>query len=606
MFMQRSHKFVDILFISFLGVLIIAAFFTLSPYRVPVPHRDSGIFLHIGSEILQGKVLYLQTWDNKQPLLYYINALGLWVGRGSAWGVWGLELAFFLATLTIAYRILRTTLLPSGSFFVVTASFLSIYQFMSGNFSEEYALLFQVGILALMFFVYLPNQKRFARPLAACGIGVLIGLVFCIKQTYLDVAISVFLFLLFLAWVEKNRQVISHILLMGLGFLLANSPFFIYFLAQGALNDYITSAFLFNKYYSNLGLLEWVHSILEKFEFLSSNPFLAIMGSVWLGSVLVVLTRGREVFQGILANRNSKWVALVAGFLCWALFFWAQARGGSSGVGLLQWVVLIPGTIFIGGGLLLFFRKPGPTSSMGLDATHLRHVLERMDWIHPGPTALLFLGLIDLPIVLVTISLSGKDFAHYYVSLFPALFLLLAGGLTYLNQIIGHTTKPVILNCLLAALLISGSFAPGLHIWTYLSEPGTRDTRSETAAYLNSVTAPQDKILVWGWESVVYFLAEREPPTRYGFQFPAYLDSPYKQAVLTTLLEDIKAEPPLYIADTMDAGMPLVEGRLGDECLSGSRMDDAQLLAIISFVCSNYKFDRKIGNINIYKLHANK
>ena len=203
------------------------AFFSISPYRIPVPHRDSGIFLQVGSEILRGKVLYQQAWEIKQPLIFYINAFGLRLGQGSVWGVWGLEFFFFLTLLTISYRILRPLLSPFKSFFVVSISFIGIFQFISGNFTEEYALLFQIAILAILFFFYLPGRSPQSRNLASIGMGLFIGMVFCIKQSYLDIGISITIFIIFLAWLEKNRKVLIHLSLIGLGFILPNL-FFIY------------------------------------------------------------------------------------------------------------------------------------------------------------------------------------------------------------------------------------------------------------------------------------------------------------------------------------------------------------------------------------------
>jgi len=51
----------------------------------------------------------------------------------------------------------------------------------------------------------------------------------------------------------------------------------------------------------------------------------------------------------------------------------------------------------------------------------------------------------------------------------------------------------------------------------------------------------------------------------------------------------------------MNKEMPLIEGRSGDNCLSGSTMKDEKLRSIISFVCIHYEFDKKIDDINIYK-----
>ena len=600
--MKHSNKLADILFIILLFTIVATAFFSISPYHILVPHRDSGIFLQIGSEILNGKVLYQQAWGNPQPLIFYINAIGLWFGQGTVWGVWGLELFFFLVMISLSYRILSPAFSPFNCFFIVFISFIAIFQFMSGNFTEEYALLFQVGILAILFIFYLPNRFRHSRTLASIGIGFLIGVVFYIKQSYLDIGISVIIMTIFLSWVEKNRKLLINLSLMGLGFILVNFIFIFYFFKQGALKDYITSAYLFNRYYLNLGLLEWIHTVLENFEFLSGNPFLVIMCTIWLGSLLILFVAGKKIFIELFFNNYSKWIMFVIGLVCFLLFFWGEARGGSPGIGLLGWAAIITGTIFLGIAFLLAIRRSVPVSSFRSISAHIHAELSRIDWTHPGTASFLFLGLLDLPIVLLTISLSGRNYTHYYISLFPAIFLLLAGALSFLYKIVTDNSHKMILNCFLVALLLSGSFTPVLYFLSDHGQSTNDDPFFKTAVYLNSVTTPQEKILMWGWESVIYYLAEREPPTRYAFQFPAYFDSPYKQIVLTTLLEDIRSDPPSFIADTMNEEMPLIEGRSGDNCLSGSTMKDENLRSIISFICTNYEFVMSIETINIYKL----
>ena len=600
--MQRSQQRNDLIFYLLISLITGVLFFCFSPYRMPDPHRDSGIFLNIGSEILRGKVLYLQTWDNKQPLLYFINALGLWLGQRSVWGVWGVELVFLLTTVLTGYRILRQKLPPFSSFTVVTISFLTIFPFLGGNYSEEYALLFQIGILAVVCFVYLPDRNRYSRALAAVCIGCLAGLSFTVKQTYLDVSISALALILFLGWVKKDHRVIFQMAYFGLGFILANLPFWLYFSLHGALRDYLTGAFLFNRYYVSLGLLEWINGILEKIEFVTSTPMLMLISSIWLGSIFILLVRGRKYLQGFAANSNTRWITLAVGCAAWTLFGVAQVRGSSRGMGLLEWATLITGSIALLAAVVIFRNKSNPRSRNPSGLTDLRNAFVRMDWQLPGTAPLLFLGLIDLPAVLLTISLSGKDFTHYYISLFPAVFLLLAAGLSYVVPIVARTFRAINLNLVLAALLVITAFGPVLQVYAFLSNPGKGDARLATAAYLQSVTAPEDKILMWGWEAGIYFLANREPPTRYAFQFPAYLESPYQQSVLSTLLADLQNDPPAYIADTRDAGMPLIEGRPGKECLSGSQAKDAQLLAILSFVCSNYDFDRTFEYIYVYKL----
>src|SRR3990172_6872049 len=288
MIMPRPKKTADILAFSMAIALLVVTFLARSPYRVTVPLRDSGIFLNIGSDILQGKVLYQQTWDNKQPLLYLFNALGLWLGDGSVWGVWGLELVLLAIIFLVAYVLLRAALSPLATFLVIAIAFLAVFPFMGGNYSEEYSLVFQFGMLGALFGVYLPDRKRFSRPAASLAIGVLLGLVFCIKLTYLDIPLTVLLFMLFLAWIEKDRRVLGDILLVGLGFALVNIPVFLYFQMHGALRDYVIAAFLFNLYYSDLSILERISSILDKIRFITSHPFFFLAASLWLGSLILL------------------------------------------------------------------------------------------------------------------------------------------------------------------------------------------------------------------------------------------------------------------------------------------------------------------------------
>ena len=63
-----------------------------------LPGRDNGVFLYGGQQILLGKIPYLDFWDHKGPLIHYINALGLYLGNGYRWGVWGIEFIFLALT----------------------------------------------------------------------------------------------------------------------------------------------------------------------------------------------------------------------------------------------------------------------------------------------------------------------------------------------------------------------------------------------------------------------------------------------------------------------------------------------------------------------------
>jgi hypothetical protein len=70
----------------------------------------------------------------------------------------------------------------------------------------------------------------------------------------------------------------------------------------------------------------------------------------------------------------------------------------------------------------------------------------------------------------------------------------------------------------------------------------------DAAQYIKNKTAREDTILVWGFQPLVYFLSERQAPTRFFFSAP--LLAPFnikKNAWRRELLADIQKRPPKYI-----------------------------------------------------------
>src|SRR5574338_310520 len=82
-----------ILQIGLLGLLVALVLAQANPLY-QAPNRDGGLFMYMGDQLLEGKVLYTDIWDNKGPLIFYLNALGLFLGKGYRWGGWGLEVIF--------------------------------------------------------------------------------------------------------------------------------------------------------------------------------------------------------------------------------------------------------------------------------------------------------------------------------------------------------------------------------------------------------------------------------------------------------------------------------------------------------------------------------
>lgn len=100
---------------------------------------DSAVFKSMGQAVLHGKVIYRDLFDNKGPALYFIDALGLWMG-----GRWGL-LALQVVGLSVAlWSMFRTARLFAGGWWsavsVGFALWVSTVFFQEGNQCEEWAM----------------------------------------------------------------------------------------------------------------------------------------------------------------------------------------------------------------------------------------------------------------------------------------------------------------------------------------------------------------------------------------------------------------------------------------------------------------------------------
>jgi len=180
----KAHLFFA-LELVLLFCIVFAVLLPYSPVGQGLPSRDSGVFLYAGWRVLHGEVPYLQVWDHKPPVIYYLDAFGLWLTPDTVWGVWLVEVVSLgLAALT-GYALLKRLY---GLFPAVFISFLwlfsAIYLMAGGNLTTEYALPFQFSVL--WFFYKAENESHYGWH--GFILGAITGLLFFTRQN--AVAIS--------------------------------------------------------------------------------------------------------------------------------------------------------------------------------------------------------------------------------------------------------------------------------------------------------------------------------------------------------------------------------------------------------------------------------
>jgi len=238
---------------------VLVALYPSSPSNMPLTYRDSGVFLYMGWRMLNGDVPYLNVWDHKPPVIFFINALGLFLGQGSRWGVWFLEFLFLLVATWVGFRLLKksfglATAVISTTLWLLTFEF--IYQ--GGNLTTEYTLPLQFLALALVYDVDSTGSK-----IRWLLIGLLGGVVFMTKQVSIGIWLAIGLYLLFQRL--RSRQVsrlVKELFLMFLGVAIIILGFVVYFAYHHALSQFWDAAFAYNFVYASVGNKARLFSIL--------------------------------------------------------------------------------------------------------------------------------------------------------------------------------------------------------------------------------------------------------------------------------------------------------------------------------------------------------
>lgn len=180
-----------LLVLAILLGLVLAVFASIQ--RRDMPDRDAGVFLYAGSRLLKGETPYLDVWDHKGPLIYFINALGVVLDPGGERGIWLLEALALMVSGWLCYRALRPSfgLVPAmaGTALLFCGMVLIL---RPGNYTEEFALPF--SMLAL--FVILRNPKVTPCPFGMVLIGLTLGGALLLRPNLVGIEVAVIVYLL--------------------------------------------------------------------------------------------------------------------------------------------------------------------------------------------------------------------------------------------------------------------------------------------------------------------------------------------------------------------------------------------------------------------------
>jgi len=247
----RSISFISLLHRTLLFAIMIVLELTVLVQANPgteLPSRDNGFYLYIGDQIVHDKLPYRDGWESKPPAIFYVNATGLWIGRGSRWGIWVIEFGALLTAIVVSFFLEKRLW---GTWPALLGMLLWLYAFdralVGGNLTEEYPIpLHFISIFLFLELLKKPKQKLFNFML---GLAVGISFLFRPNNAIIETAIILTLGIIRI-FQREIRSLLSHTLWIGLGLLTPLLITGIYFWMQGLFQDLLEASLLYNLTYS--------------------------------------------------------------------------------------------------------------------------------------------------------------------------------------------------------------------------------------------------------------------------------------------------------------------------------------------------------------------
>lgn len=218
--------------------------------------------------------------------------------------------------------------------------------------------------------------------------------------------------------------------------------------------------------------------------------------------------------------------------------------------------------------------------------------------------------VLTLLVDLVLANITNRGYAHYYVTLAPAATLLIIFSLPVLARLRDQSglrwrRLATGLRVYLVALLIGVPLVTTLvRFWLAGWNVTGPERRQTVAEYVIAHSAPEDKVLVWGADTVINFQSGRDSPTQYHYGYPLIVPDETTEENIRELVNDLAHSQPALIVDTTlqdgDRIPPLDPIRRARWWLGGGRLDVENLAPVYDFVADHCHIIGEIGWVVVY------
>lgn len=276
-----GNKYFVLLFLPIsVGFLLLYSYST-SPLYIN-DAVDSAVFKTMGLAILQGKIPYVDIFDHKGPIIYFIQALGQWLIPGRV-GIFCLQVIALFVTLLYLFKTSKLFLNNTLSFVTLLVT-LYIYSgiICEGNKCESWMLLF-FAISTYHILKYIIQSPAQPHPLSYSLIyGLCFGLAFFIRpnDAFAQFAGIMGGLVIYLFYNKHYKNAMYNIGMFLVGFIIVAIPIFGYFIYHNALGEFWYGLIGFNMTYSG-GIFKLIRSMFSTPKLVHVLFFTAMWGMLY-------------------------------------------------------------------------------------------------------------------------------------------------------------------------------------------------------------------------------------------------------------------------------------------------------------------------------------
>lgn len=222
-----------------------------------VPHRsltalegDSGIFLFIGQQVAGGLTPYVDGWEDKPPVVFWLDAFAISLTPNSARGIVWVAYAFVVAFFIIIWTLLRSRLGTYPALFALLVALNLLPDLMlNPNMVETFSLPFQ-AVSFLLLCREVEGEPRLFYPLVQ---GLLAALLVQLRPNNAAV-IGVYLLTTLVLYIRAKApwRVAVNIALFTAAFAAGNLVILWPIVERGYFRQYWEAVFLFGHHYSTV------------------------------------------------------------------------------------------------------------------------------------------------------------------------------------------------------------------------------------------------------------------------------------------------------------------------------------------------------------------